>query len=430
MESIIKRPRLLDDLPLSPPSPENAVVVVDESSNSGGETEDTEILNVSNSLQHGIDNVIILNSDDEDADDDINIDIMSDIPPTLVDLFNAFISSPLMDSRVDTVAIQEQLNNDEIIDLTEDEADSGCCLSNQQEQTTSHNNDDDDQCPVCLETFSDLQCTGVNLVISQCQHVMCMSCSCRMALAAIQASYDDDDDNIDTVTKTTTQEQDVEDQMAVMNDPAFSVMSKIKLNLTPAIAIQPADTSSFLDIKAREVLYNPKYEDMYAPVFGPADPNLSQQQRAFKNVLNGYAESTTLSDFQFENQRRTFDSFGYAVDPTVGEHATPQIIGNQTSAEINQGMTIFETTKKRIGEKRKKEKNYDSSDVEGFQGPWAPFADEITVSRPPEEEQKEIDEYLAKRRKAKRPTLDELNAAPAARDPESTTLNKEPEDSS
>ena len=59
-----------------------------------------------------------------------------------------------------------------------------------------------------------------------------------MALAAIQASYDDDDDNIDTVTKTTTQEQDVEDQMAVMNDPAFSVMSKIKLNLTPAIAIQ------------------------------------------------------------------------------------------------------------------------------------------------------------------------------------------------
>lgn len=100
--------------------------------------------------------------------------------------------------------------------------------------------------------------------------------------------------------------------------------------------------------------------------------------------MNGYAESTTLSDFQFENQRRTFDSFGYAADPTVGENDTPQIIGDQTRAEINEGMTIFETRKKRSGEKRKKEKNNDPSDVEGFHGPWAPYVDEISVSRPSE----------------------------------------------
>ncbi|CAF0857313.1 unnamed protein product [Adineta steineri] len=249
-----------------------------------------------------------------------------------------------------------------------------------------------------------------------------------MALAAIQALYDDDDDKTDEI-RVTRHEEDTEDRMAVLNDPAFSVMSKIKLNLTPAIAIQPIDTSSFLDIKTREVLYNPKYEDMYAPIYGPTNPNLTQQQRTFKNVLNGYAESTTLSDFQFENQRRTFDSFGYAVDPTVGEHATPQLVGDQIRAEINEGMTIFETAKKPAGEKRKKDKNYDSGDVEGFQGPWAAYADEITTSRPSEEEQKEIDEYLSKRRKAKRPTRDEQNAI-RARDPESTTLDKEAEDPS
>ncbi|CAF4076151.1 unnamed protein product [Rotaria sp. Silwood2] len=169
---------------------------------------------------------------------------------------------------------------------------------------------------------------------------------------------------------------------------------------------------------------------MYAPVFSPINPNLTQQQRSYKNVLNGYAESTTLSDFQFENQRRTFDSFGYAADSSVGEHDISQIVGDQTSAEINQGMTVFETSKKRSGEKRKKEKNNDPSDVEGFHGPWAPFVDEITVSRPPEEEQKEIDEYLAKKRKAKQPTFEDRNAPVSARDPESTTLNKESEDSS
>jgi pre-mRNA-processing factor 17 len=51
---------------------------------------------------------------------------------------------------------------------------------------------------------------------------------------------------------------------------------------------------------------------------------------------------------------------------------------------LNQGMTIFETSKKRAGEKRKKEANNDPGDIEGFHGPWAPFADEITVSRPSE----------------------------------------------
>ena len=91
-----------------------------------------------------------------------------------------------------------------------------------------------------------------------------------------------------------------------------------------------------------------------------------------------------MSEFQFENQRRTFDSFGYAADPSVGEHATPQIIGDQASAEENQGMTIFETKRRQLGDKRKKEKNNDAGDVAGYQGPWAPFVDEITVSRPSE----------------------------------------------
>jgi hypothetical protein len=58
-----------------------------------------------------------------------------------------------------------------------------------------------------------------------------------MALAAIQALYDDDDE-IDLKKHQKEKEDIIEDQMAVINDPAFSIMSKIKLNLTPAIAIQ------------------------------------------------------------------------------------------------------------------------------------------------------------------------------------------------
>ena len=59
-----------------------------------------------------------------------------------------------------------------------------------------------------------------------------------MALAAIQASYDDETDEETTVQKSTQWQEEVDDRMAMINDPSFSVMSKIKLNLTPAILAQ------------------------------------------------------------------------------------------------------------------------------------------------------------------------------------------------
>lgn len=58
-----------------------------------------------------------------------------------------------------------------------------------------------------------------------------------MALAAIQASYDEDDDVETRKGQTATQvhEDETNDRVAVITDPTFSVMSKIKLNLTPTV---------------------------------------------------------------------------------------------------------------------------------------------------------------------------------------------------
>lgn len=44
--------------------------------------------------------------------------------------------------------------------------------------------------------------------------------------------------------------------------------------------------------------------------------------------------------------------------------------------------TVFESTSKRPLDKRKKKKNNDPSDVEGFLGPWASFVDEKRVAKP------------------------------------------------
>ena len=45
---------------------------------------------------------------------------------------------------------------------------------------------------------------------------------------------------------------------------------------------------------------------------------------------------------------------------------------------------MFEATKKRPGDKRKREKNPDASDIDGYLGPWGKFVDEKTVIKPSE----------------------------------------------
>lgn len=44
--------------------------------------------------------------------------------------------------------------------------------------------------------------------------------------------------------------------------------------------------------------------------------NPLDQNKLHKNTLTGYVELTNVNDFQFENQRRTFVSYGYAQDPS------------------------------------------------------------------------------------------------------------------
>ena len=45
---------------------------------------------------------------------------------------------------------------------------------------------------------------------------------------------------------------------------------------------------------------------------------------------------------------------------------------------------MFEATKKREGDKRKREQNRDPSDIDGYLGPWGKFVDEQTVMKPDE----------------------------------------------
>lgn len=103
----------------------------------------------------------------------------------------------------------------------------------------------------------------------------------------------------------------------------------------------------------------------------------------------------------FEIFEFCFMSLGYALDPTVDGSAEEGkiIIGAKEAAEESGGKTVFESTLLRASDKRKRHRNNNPADIEGFLGPWGGYIDEKRVIKPSEEEAAELEEILAKRNK-------------------------------
>uniref|UniRef100_A0A8D3DXE0 Pre-mRNA-processing factor 17 n=1 Tax=Scophthalmus maximus TaxID=52904 RepID=A0A8D3DXE0_SCOMX len=224
------------------------------------------------------------------------------------------------------------------------------------------------------------------------------------AISSLVSYGSDSDSENESESKTGAERVDQVDPDATAHlKPlqAGQTMTLAVLNSAPEVAVKEAvETGTHLDPSLKEVTFNPTYETLFAPEFGPLNPFKSQQMAAPRNMLSGYAEPAHLNDFMFEQQRRTFSTFGYALDPSVDTHhvATGSFIGAVDEAEKNKGLTVFESGQKK-SEKRKKVKGGEAGEIDGFLGPWAKYADEKDLAKPSEEEQKELDEILAKRQK-------------------------------
>lgn len=92
------------------------------------------------------------------------------------------------------------------------------------------------------------------------------------------------------------------------------------------------------------------------------------------------------------------------MDPTVGELGDRVVTTTGLDSEINcDAKTVFESTKLRPLDKRKRNKNTDAGDIEGFLGPWGGFIDEQRVMKPSEEESVALEELAAKKVKKGKP---------------------------
>ncbi|XP_049856410.1 pre-mRNA-processing factor 17 isoform X1 [Schistocerca gregaria] len=218
-------------------------------------------------------------------------------------------------------------------------------------------------------------------------------------LELLQYGSSDDDD---AGTKTANDDANIHLKPLAPGTSIMSLQNKMQICAAPdVVPMGTVDTLRHIDSTTKEVLHNPKYEELFAPEVGPENPFQTRQQKAHKNMLSGFVEQAYISDFQFENQRRTFNSYGYALDPTVDGVTGNgnQIVGATEAAKESDGKTVFETTKERPLDRRKRNKNDNPSDIEGFLGPWGGYTDEQRVMRPNEEEAAELEEILAKRQK-------------------------------
>lgn len=171
-------------------------------------------------------------------------------------------------------------------------------------------------------------------------------------LAIQQYSDSSDDERCDEPGDSKPIDESSQDHLKPLSTESekFSVKKQLQVCSAPVVLPTGVDEGIIhIHPDTNEVNYNPKYEELFAPMVGPENPFKTQQQSMNKNTLAGHVEPAHVSSFQFENQRRTFASFGYALDPSVsGEGSSLKVIGaneaNNDSAEIK---TVFENTKLR-----------------------------------------------------------------------------------
>ncbi|CAO1340577.1 unnamed protein product [Diamesa serratosioi] len=193
-------------------------------------------------------------------------------------------------------------------------------------------------------------------------------------------------------------------------DKTNSVANKIAINANPIVVPIGLQDYSERAIKPTEKMlsYNPKYEELFAPLQGPENPFVSEQMKATKNTTTGFVEAAHISEFQFENQRRTFHSYGYALDPSADNPTTDvNYVGHLEAAYNTDGKTVFESNKLKQENKRKRHKNDNPEDVEGFLGPWGKFKDEKLIAQPTDQEKAEIEEMMAKKQRRNKREVEE-----------------------
>lgn len=109
-----------------------------------------------------------------------------------------------------------------------------------------------------------------------------------------------------------------------------------------------------IDPTQHSVAFNPSYDQLWAPLYGPAHPYAKDGiAQGMRNHKLGFVEDSAIEPFMFDEQYNTFHRYGYAADPSasLGSH----IVGDLESLKRNDGASVYNLPK-REHKKQKLEK--------------------------------------------------------------------------
>lgn len=158
------------------------------------------------------------------------------------------------------------------------------------------------------------------------------------------------------------------------------------LALTVAQAHQT--NSRPIDPTQHAVAFNPTYDQLWAPIYGPAHPYAKDGiAQGMRNHKLGFVEDAHIESFVFDEQYNTFHKYGYAADPSAS--AGYNYVGDLDALRQNDAISVY-SIPQREQKKRKIEKKKEMA--EGEDGDEV--ADETEVDNPA------TDTWLMKNRKS------------------------------
>jgi hypothetical protein len=88
-------------------------------------------------------------------------------------------------------------------------------------------------------------------------------------------------------------------------------------------------------------------------------------------------EEDAVDEQQFEEQRRTYLSYGYALDPSTAAAGQRRFIGNVARAAATDGATVFhDALAPTVERKKRKTMGNAADDPFNYEGPWAGYEGE------------------------------------------------------
>lgn len=134
-----------------------------------------------------------------------------------------------------------------------------------------------------------------------------------------------------------------------------------------------------IDPSQHAVAFNPTYDQLWAPIYGPAHPYAKDGiAQGMRNHKLGFVEDAAIGSFLFDEQYNTFQKYGYAADPSAS--AGNDYVGDLDALKQNDGISVYNIRQQEQKRRRIEQKREDEEE-QGADGP-AEEADPVEVENP------------------------------------------------